>query len=166
MDNESLFIENIKKPTLDACKKYNCKCPSVIITIACKISNYGCSTLSLVNNLYNFPVIDWNGKVVSRSTHNIYNNKDACTEYGAALYRAYDSRSESIDDFVKYIMEANYNGKLIYPVQDVDDYKKFIRILTEHDFFKRFLGIINDIVYIDRIVAFVEKYNLYTLDKE
>lgn len=166
MDNELLFIENIKKPVLDTCKKYNCKCPSMAIAIACKISNYGNSTLSLANNLYNFPSMNWKGKVVSKSTMNIYNNQKSCTELGALLYRAYDSRSESIDDFVNYIMDYNYNGRLVYPLKDIKDYKKFIRILTEHDFFKRFLGIINDIVYIDSIIAIVEKYNLYLLDKE
>lgn len=167
MDSRECFINTLKTGVMAACDKYKFKCPSMVAALACTISKFGSSDLSLANNIFNYPVYGWGKKIISKRSLTIYENRSKCIER-APLYRAYDSFNESCEDFIDYLVNSktNNDGRFIYPgIKDIKGYRELLDYLVRHDFFKFFVGISNNnIVYIEGIIATLEKYKLYELD--
>lgn len=167
MDSKEYFIDILKTGVMVACDKYKFKCPSLVAALACTISNFGSSDLSLGNNIFNYPAYNWGKKIISKRSLTIYENRSACKEK-APLYRAYDSFSDSCEDFIDYLVNSKMNdsGRLMYPgIKDIKGYRELSDYLVRHDFYKTFIGISNNnIVYIEGIIATLEKYKLYELD--
>lgn len=167
MDSKEYFIDILKTGVMVACDKYKFKCPSFVAALACTISNFGSSDLSLGNNIFNYPAYGWGKKIISKRSLTIYENRSKCNER-APLYRAYDSFSDSCEDFIDYLVNSKMNdsGRPIYPgVKDIKSYRELSDYLVRHDFYKTFIGISNNnIVYIEGIIATLEKYKLYELD--
>lgn len=164
------FFNIIKRDCIKYCLEYNIS-PSIVSAISIIISDWGANSDCIrTNNIFLLPVdCNWYGKCYSKDSKKFYNNKSECVEKNCILYRAYGSYTESVEDFIKYIVTSkrSENGPLKYgSLIGVYDYKKAIDILIRLDFFSKYLHMSNYITISNKMITIIENNNLFDWDKE
>lgn len=164
------FFNIVKRDCIEYCTKYNIS-PSVIASVAIIVSDWGANNDCIrTNNIFLLPIdSNWYGKCYSKDSKKFYNSRQECVEKNCILYRAYGSYTESIEDFVKYIIESkrSENGPLRYgSLIGVYDYKKAIDILIRLDFFSKYMHISDYISISNKMISIIENNNLFDWDKE
>lgn len=171
ISNKEIFLEMIKDSIIKYCKNERVL-PSVFASIAIKSSNWGNYVdVGYSKNLFNLTANakNWHGKCYNVNNNKIYNTKSECTDKGAILIRAYNNYSESILDYISFVM--NYrrgnNGPYKYlSIKNCTDYKECVDKLIRSGFMQDQFYKINDIVEIQELIKLIEDYKLYNWDKE
>lgn len=163
------FIEMIKVSTIKYSKQYNVL-PSVIAALAAKISDWGTSIeSSFGRNIFSMTVDDeWNDKCYSKDTEIIYNTPEECTEPGAILYKIYDTFNIGIEDFIKYItsVKRSEDGPLKYgTIIGEKNYSKAVDKLMRAGFMQHYMNMVDDVVFIQGLIAIIENFHLYEWDE-
>ena len=171
ISDKEIFLEMIKDSIIKNCNNERIL-PSVFTSIAIKSSNWGNFVdVGYSKNLFNLTANtkDWYGKCYNVNNNKIYNSKSECKDKGAILIRAYNNYSESILDYISFVI--NYrrgnNGPLKYSsIKNCTDYKDCINRLIRCGFMQDQFYKINDIVEIQELIKIIEEYKLYNWDKE
>lgn len=134
------------------------------ITIAQGIleSSWGNSLLATkANNLFGIKVNDdWNGPAYSKETKEYYDDKTDAVSV-TALFRAYDSWEDSMDDRTQYLLTRKIDSSRYryHNLIGVTDYKEAAKLLVKD-------GYATDPNYANKLVNIIEKYSLYKYDQE
>lgn len=165
---EETFLNMIKPTIMSESLKYKI-CPSIVASLAIIESSWGSNRIfSFSRNIFHLRTdSNWYGKCYNDKNHIIYNRVSDCPIVGAILYKVYNSHQESIIDFYRYLLESrrSKNGPLKYQsIINCFDYKETLNKLVRAGFMQHYLNRNDDISYIQKILAVIEKYELYIWD--
>ena len=156
------FIDKISVIAIDVCKSKSRKIlPSVCIAQCCHESGYGTSEkmiranailgIKVGKNKVHFGTA-WKEKAYSTRTKECYDGK-TYTEI-TAMFRAYDSLRDSIEDYYDMLGTCSRYKACI----GVTDYKKCIKAIKDG-------GYATGLQYAEHIIQIIEKYNLTRFDE-
>ena len=169
INNKELFLSMIKNPMIKYCTEERIL-PSVFAAIAIKSSDYGNNISTVYSyNLFNLTIgNNWYIKCYNVEDNKIYNSKYECDTPGAILIRAYNSYSESISDYIQYIMSYKRgNGPYKYSnIKNCTEYKEVINKLVRSGFMQDQFYIVDDIKEIQELIAIIEENHLYEWDNQ
>ena len=164
--NKDAFLEYMGQMAREDMKKTGVLA-SVTIAQSILESAWGQSELSLkANNLFGMKASlsgntwnsDWDGKIYAKRTNEEY--ETGVITSVLADFRAYDDPAKSIKDHSDYLCGAKKGSELRYAgLKGEKDYKKAIQIIKDG-------GYATDSKYVDKIISYIEKYNLDMWDME
>lgn len=136
------------------CERNSCILVSVTLAQAIEESGWGTSSLYNIANA-SFGVkatSQWEGKVYSTKTKQVYASYSEAKAVGGTLYRAYNSIEESVKDHDSFLLAKRYT-----PVRNTDSYKEACTQL-------QLCGYCPDDGYADRLIKIIELYSLMDYD--
>ena len=165
---EETFLNMIKPTIMSESIKYKI-CPSIIAALAIIESNWGTNRIfSFSRNIFHLKIdSNWFGKCYNDKNQLIYEKASDCDIIGAILYKVYNNHLESIEDFYLYLLESrrSKNGPLKYQsIINCLDYNETLNRLVRAGFMQHYLNRNDDISYTQRLLAILEKYELYLWD--
>lgn len=147
-ETDNNFINSVLPGAIEAYQKYGIL-PSVVIAQAILESGWGVKKIG--NNIFGIKATgDWNGKTQTKVTRE-YRNGRWVSE--TAVFRDYDSISDSIEDYAKLIgTSSRYEA-----VRNAKDYKEAANALQQ-------AGYATDPEYAKKLINIIEQNNLDKFD--